>query len=249
MNDVRIFNNAEFGEVRTVTIEGEPWFVGRDVAVVLGYAKPETALRNRVKERDTLKQGISDANGHKQQMIMINEAGLYSLVFGSKLESAERFSDWVLHEVLPSIRKTGGYSLPDTTDGKIALLAQGHVELREKIETVDREVNEVKDGFEKFKEDCPMFPVELERISNAVKKKGVECLGGKDSNAYRDGSIRRSVFYDIYGQIHRNFAVTSYKEIARKHIEDVLGVVSLYILPVILRERVSDANSQQALEL
>lgn len=109
MNELKIFDNEEFGEIRTININGEPWFVGRDVANALGYKKPENAIASNVDSEDTLKQGILTAGG-KQQMTIINESGLYSLIFSSKLESAKRFKHWVTSEVLPSIRKTGGYA-------------------------------------------------------------------------------------------------------------------------------------------
>lgn len=114
MNELTVFNNPEFGEIRTVTINGEPWFVGRDIAVSLGYSKPQNAIRDNVDEDDTRKQGIMDAIGREQQMLVINESGMYSLIFGSKLDSAKRFKRWVTSEVLPSIRKNGTYLIDNT---------------------------------------------------------------------------------------------------------------------------------------
>ena len=110
MNGLQIFNNPEFGQVRTLTIEGEPWFVGKDVAVALGYESPRAAVSKRVDPED---KGVSEMEtpSGKQQMTIINESGLYALIFGSKLESAKRFKHWVTHEVLPAIRKTGAYSM------------------------------------------------------------------------------------------------------------------------------------------
>ena len=126
MNELQIFNSEEFGDIRTATIENEPWFVGKDVATALGYAKPLNALSAHVEKDDSLKQGITDSLGREQETIFINESGLYALIFGSKLESAKRFKHWVTSEVLPAIRKTGSYQKPMTTDQKIQLLAQGN---------------------------------------------------------------------------------------------------------------------------
>lgn len=109
MDELKIFENPEFGTVRTVTIDNEPWFVGNDVAKALGYAKPYDAIKTNVNGEDTIITGISDANNHTQQMIVINESGLYDLVFESRLSTAKRFRHWVTSEVLPSIRKHGGY--------------------------------------------------------------------------------------------------------------------------------------------
>ena len=114
MNELQVFTNPEFGQVRTVTIEEEPWFVGKDVAVALGYENHRKALSDHVDPEDKL-QGdgvtIRDPMGREQHPTVINESGLYALIFGSKLESAKRFKHWVTHEVLPAIRKTGSYSI------------------------------------------------------------------------------------------------------------------------------------------
>lgn len=109
MNEMQIFSNKDFGEVRTVMIDGEPWFVGSDVARALGYKKPTDAVTNNVEKDDSRYFGITDSLGREQQTIVINEAGMYSLVFGSHLESAKRFKHWVTSEVIPNLRKNGGY--------------------------------------------------------------------------------------------------------------------------------------------
>lgn len=113
---VTVFNNEEFGDVRTIMIDNEPWFVGRDVASALGYAKPLNALSTHIEKDDSLKQGITDSLGRNQETILINESGLYSLIFGSKLESAIKFKNWVTKEVLPCIRKNGIYATDNVID-------------------------------------------------------------------------------------------------------------------------------------
>lgn len=119
MNDLQIFNHPDFGEVRTVTINDEPWFVGKVVAQVLGYAKTENALAAHVDGDDTLKQGITDSLGRIQNTTLINESGLYSLVLSSKLPGAKEFKRWVTSEILPSIRKHGAYMTPETLQAAI----------------------------------------------------------------------------------------------------------------------------------
>lgn len=113
---VTVFNNEEFGDVRTIMIDNEPWFVGRDVAIALGYAKPLNALSTHVEKDDSLKRGIADSLGRNQETILINESGVYSLIFGSKLESAIKFKNWVTKEVLPCIRKNGIYATDNVID-------------------------------------------------------------------------------------------------------------------------------------
>lgn len=113
MNNLQIFNNEEFGCVRTMTIDGEPYFVGKDVADILGYADPNKALAMHVDDDDKLNDKTASSLGQRGGWL-INESGLYSLVLSSKLPSAKRFKRWVTSEVLPSIRKTGSYELPRT---------------------------------------------------------------------------------------------------------------------------------------
>lgn len=111
MNQLKIFNNEEFSKIRTVTIDNEPWFVGKDVADNLGYQNGSRDINRHVSEDDRIKDMIFDGNQNKET-ILINESGLYALIFGSKLESAKRFKHWVTSEVLPALRKTGSYEMP-----------------------------------------------------------------------------------------------------------------------------------------
>lgn len=113
MNEITVFNNENFGEVRTVRIDDEPWFVGRDVAKILGYANPNDALAKHVDEED---RGLAkcDTLGGIQEMMIVNESGLYSLILSSKLDGAKKFKRWVTSEVIPQIRKTGSYHAPKT---------------------------------------------------------------------------------------------------------------------------------------
>lgn len=109
MNDLMIFKNEEFGEIRSFEINNEPWFVGKDVAESLIYKEPHKAIVNHIDEDDRIKYPIVDELGRKQETWLINESGLYSLIMSSKLPNAKKFKKWVTSEVLPSIRKTGGY--------------------------------------------------------------------------------------------------------------------------------------------
>lgn len=131
------FANEEFGNIRVLDIDGEPWFVGKDVATALGYAKPRNALAEHVDADDAQKQGVMDSLGRKQETILISESGLYSLVLSSKLEGAKKFKKWVTSEVLPSIRKTGQYVAP-TAPVKSAEEMQF---MRDKLEKERREVD------------------------------------------------------------------------------------------------------------
>lgn len=111
MNDLAIFENPEFGHIRGLKIEGEPWFVGKDIAAALGYSDTAQAIRKHIDDED---KGVVESTtpGGKQNITIINESGLYSLMLKSKLPGAKKFKRWVTSEVLPSIRKTGAYSVP-----------------------------------------------------------------------------------------------------------------------------------------
>lgn len=117
--NIKIFNNAEFGEIRVMLIDNDPWFVGKDIAVALGYKDTVNALKAHVDEQDKRGWRITTPSG-EQQATIINESGLYSLIFSSKLESAQRFKHWVTHEVLPSIRKHGMYMTDNLLETAIA---------------------------------------------------------------------------------------------------------------------------------
>ena len=141
MNELKIFNNPDFGEVRTMSIDGEPWFVGKDVAAILGYAKPLNALATHIDEDDSLKQGLIDSMGREQNAIFINESGLYSLVLSSKLPTAKAFKRWITHDVIPSIRKNGGYIAGQESMTAEELMAKALLVAKKTIEEKEAELS------------------------------------------------------------------------------------------------------------
>lgn len=238
MNELQIFNSEEFGEIRTVTIDNEPWFVGIDVAKSLGYANPKNAVPKHVSEEDKLGTQIEYA-GQRREVTVINESGLYALIFGSKLESAKRFKRWVTSEVLPAIRKTGSYQKPMTIAEQIQLLAQGNVELEEKIEAVN-------DDLQEFKKDMPLLALECQKITKAKNQKVVPMLGGKDAPAYKDNSLRQLVYSDIDAQLRREFGVNTYKAIKRNQCDVAIKIINEYELPMYLKDRIDTENAQES---
>jgi prophage antirepressor-like protein len=232
--ELQIFSNSEFGEIRTITKDNEPMFCLADVCKAL-----EISNVGNVKQRLSEK-GIHTADtltkGGMQKMTFISEANLYKTIFQSRKESAERFTEWVTSEVLPSIRKTGSYSKPLTTSEQIRLLAQGNTELTERVDKVEDKIISIE-------EETPLYGCEIEEVQKHVRKKGIEVLGGKDSNAYKDGGIRGSVYSDIYKQLKREFGcVATYKSIKRKYLADVHEFIDTYLLPIALAEVVHDTN-------
>lgn len=236
MDNLQIFSNSEFGEIRTALVNDEPMFCLADVCKALELTQP-----SKVKERLNSK-GVNIiptlTKGGEQKLLYINESNLYKTIFQSRKESAERFTDWVTGEVLPSIRKTGSYSMPKTTGGQIQLLAQGYTEL-------EQAVNSIKEDMTELKDNTPLYGCEIDEVKQHVNRKGVIVLGGKDSEAYKDGSIRSSVYSDIYKQLKREFGcVTTYKSIRRKYIDNVHKFIDDYALPMALAEQVKEANAQ-----
>lgn len=244
MNEIQIFNSPEFGEIRTVIIDGEPWFVGRDIANALGYVKPQNAVRNNVDKEDARIESTL-TNGGAQNTLVVNESGLYSLIFGSKLESAKKFKKWVTSEVLPSIRKTGSYGnqLPKNPMELLEL----HYEA---IRHVDTKVDALAEDLEQFKQELPLFGIDEDKIVTAVRRKGTECLGGKDSNAYSDKSIHNKVFRDIYRELKHQFGITgTYKQIKRNQCDMAVQIVEKYNLPIFLADQINDCNAQISMEV
>ena len=142
MQELQIFKNEEFGEVRTVTIDNEPWFVGKDIAEALGYSDTNKAVAMHVENEDKKLNDKTSPSFGQRGATLINESGLYALIFGSKLESAKRFKHWVTSEVLPAIRKTGGYQM-QAPQGK-ELLALAVLEAQKTIEEQTAQIEEMK---------------------------------------------------------------------------------------------------------
>lgn len=162
MNDLQIFSNSEFGNIRTVTVNGEPWFVGKDIAEALGYGKGKSlnnAVASHVDDED---KGVTEmmTPGGKQNLIIINESGLYSLILSSKLPNAKKFKRWVTSEVLPAIRKTGhyealGYAPKATSVGEVVNL------IKITRQTMKEQGASPSDIAKAVKEICEQFGVNL----------------------------------------------------------------------------------------
>lgn len=140
MNEVQLFN-FENHEVRSLLISNEPWFVGKDVADVLGYADTNQAIRKHVDNEDRLTRRF-DGTGQSRDMTIINESGLYSLVLSSKLPSAKKFKRWVTSEVLPALRKTGQYQVKELSGSE--LMAKALIEAQSVLAAKDKQIEEMK---------------------------------------------------------------------------------------------------------
>ena len=240
LNELQIFNSNEFGQIRTVQLNNETYFVGKDIADNLGYQNGSRDINRHVDEEDRHKVMLFDGNQDKETII-INESGLYSLILSSKMPNAKKFKHWVTSEVLPSIRKTGAYQIPQTTAGQIQLLAQGHMDLLGKIEAVEKDFNN-------FKQEMPLLAIECQQIIEVKNRRVVDLLGGKKSNAYKDASLRGKVYKDLEKQLRREFDVTSYKAIHRSQTSKAIEIIKAYTLPYCLQGAVDGTNAQMDLE-
>lgn len=235
MNDLQIFNNEEFGEVRTVLVNNEPMFCLIDICKALEMSNP-TMVAQRSDDDERTKLDL----GRQGETNFITESGLYAVILRSDKPNAKKFRKWVTAEVLPSIRKTGSYGMPKTTGGQIQLLAQGYTELEQKV-------NDIKDDVSELKENVPLYSCDIDEIQQHVKRRVVNILGGKQSEAYRDNSIRHKTFSDIWTQLKREYGcVSTYKSIKRKYIDDVHEFIDCHVVPKYLDELIHDANAQQS---
>ncbi len=238
MEHLKVFENREFGEVRTVVVNDEPMFCLSDVCRALGIANVGN-VKNRLSSKgicsmDTL------TNGGTQTLLYINESNLYKTIFQSRKESAERFTEWVTSEVLPSIRKTGGYSKTLTTAEQIQLLARGSTELGQRVDEVEKRVNT-------FETELPLLAVDCDRITNAVRARGTYFLGGVNSNAYHDKSLRQRTYSDIHREVKRQFGVSTYKAIRRNQCDKAVSFIQNYEIPFVLQDEIKDCNAQMVI--
>ena len=211
MNELQIFNSEEFGEIRTVTIDGEPWFVGKDVAEALKYNEPHKAVQRHVEEDDRMKHPVTDSSGRVQDTWLISESGLYALIFGSKLDSAKRFKHWVTSEVLPAIRKTGSYQMQNLSSEMKAILMHD-----EKLVKIDQRVTSLENtmtidyGQQKVLGDC-------------VNRVVLEFLGGKNSEAYRE--IGKKVFSECNRDLKNYFHVNARNNVPKKRFDEAVKYI------------------------
>lgn len=166
MNDLQIFKSEQFGEIRTVEIGGEPWFVGKDIADKLGYSNPRDAIYKHVDPEDKGASRFATTSG-EQEMTIINESGLYSLVLSSKLPTAKQFKRWVTSEVIPSIRKHGGYIHGQETMTDAELLAKALLVANRQIEERQKRIDALE---EKAKLDAPkvLFASAVETAKTSI---------------------------------------------------------------------------------
>lgn len=228
MNELKVFVNEEFGCVRTVIVNGEPYFVGKDVATVLGYAKPTDAIRKHIDDED---RGISkmETPSGVQEMVIINESGLYSLIFESKLDSAKKFKHWITSEVLPALRKTGSYQMRLLSPEEMMRVQLGMIDgHEERISKLENTMN-IDYGQQR-------------QIEKEVAKSVIEALGGKEAPAYSE--IGKKVFAECNRDVKDYFHVNSRNNIPRLRFEDAVEYIQNWQPCNNTRIAIRDCNAQ-----
>lgn len=252
MNELQIFENEEFGEIRTVTINNEPWFVGKDVATALGYKNTKDAIISHVDDEDkrviqrseiaTLENHIPEdvlpmnfvsAEIPNRGLTTINESGLYALIFGSKLETAKKFKHWVTSEVLPSLRKTGSYEMKNYSPEMKAILMHD-----EKIVKIDGRVTDLENNM-------VIDYGQQQTLKNEVNKVVVNALGGKESNAYKE--VSKKVFSEINHDIQEKFTVNSRNNVPKKRFDEAIAFIKSWSPSQGTKWMINGCNAQMSL--
>lgn len=210
MNEIFNFHGQE---VRTLTIDDEPWFVGKDVADILGYQNGSRDINRHVDDED--RQNYQNGTFGNRGVTVINESGLYSLILSSKLPQAKEFKRWVTSEVLPAIRKQGGFIREDLDEDAFIALFTGQKKLREQQATMLEDIDYLKS-------EQPIHPSYAQSLLKKRKARVVACLGGIDSPAYADKTFAQSVFRQAEIDFKDHFNISRYDLLPKKFAEAAL---------------------------
>lgn len=226
--------------VTTITIENELYFVGSEIANILGYTNTSKALLDHTDEEDRKTLSYKDYNesllslwktGDFTNKVLINESGLYSLILSSKLPSAKKFKRWVTKEVLPTIRKTGGYQQrPLTIQEQIKLLAKSDDQVNERLESIEQRMGLPGNMAHEF--------------TQRRNKKIIQVLGGKDSNAYQDKQLRSRTYRAMFAAYKNVFMQDRYNDVPLKRFDEVVQFVGNWFPPYELQSEIQATNAQ-----
>lgn len=230
----------EGNEIQTIMFDNEPYFVGTEITAILGYSNSTKAIKDHVDEEDckTLSYGafneslkaLWQGNDYSNK-VLINESGLYSLILSSKLPSAKRFKRWVTKEVLPTIRKTGGYQQrPLTIQEQIKLLAQSDNQVNERLENIEQRMGLPGNMAHEF--------------TQRRNKKIIQVLGGKDSNAYQDKQSRSRTYRAMFAAYKNVFMQDRYNDVPLKRFDEVVKFVGNWFPPYELQSEIQATNAQ-----
>ncbi|QBX24844.1 antirepressor protein [Streptococcus phage Javan214] len=220
-----------------MTINGEPYFVGKDVAEVLGYAKARNAIANHVDDEDKKDAPIQGDLGGTQMMTIINESGLYSLILSSKLPQAKEFKRWVTSEVLPAIRRQGAYINKNLSEDAFINLFQNQKAIKLEQASMKRDIDYLK-------EEQPIHPSHLANLEKKRKKRVVALLGGITAGAYLDKDFSRKVFWEAGKDFKEHFKIGRYDMLPRKDEEEAFAYWSTWEPSTNTKMKIRQLNSQ-----
>ncbi|HGO3382856.1 TPA: BRO family protein, partial [Staphylococcus aureus] len=201
--------------VRTLEVDGEPYFIGKDVADILGYANGRDALSKHVDAEDKLTSQIATA-GQNRNVTIINESGLYSLIFSSKLENAKRFKRWVTSEVLPTLRKTGAYQVPSDPMQALRLMFEA-------TEETKQEIKNVKDDVIDLKENQKLDAGDYNFLTRTINQRVAHI---QKLHAITNQKQRSELFRDINSEVKKMTGASSRTNVRQKHFDDVIEMIA-----------------------
>ncbi|WP_436829410.1 ORF6C domain-containing protein [Streptococcus dysgalactiae] len=247
MNEIFNFNGQK---VRTLTINNEPYFVGKDVADVLGYERPTKAIQDHIDDEDKDVVPIQDSIGRKQNAPIINESGVYDLIFVAAKQStnpeikekAQKFKRWVTSKVLPQIRKQGAYVPENLSDEAFIALFTGQKKLKQKQLELAQDVDYLKN-------EQPIHPSFAQALLKKRKSRAVMWLGGMDSPAYSDKVFAQSVFREAEMDFKAHFNVSRYDMLPKKFEEAALSYWMTWEPSTNTKMKIADLNRSSQLYL
>ncbi|HDZ3290486.1 TPA: ORF6C domain-containing protein [Staphylococcus aureus] len=214
MQALQTFNFEEL-PVRTLEVDGEPYFIGKDVADILGYANGRDALSKHVDAEDKLTSQIATA-GQNRNVTIINESGLYSLIFSSKLENAKQFKRWVTSEVLPTLRKTGAYQVPSDPMQALRLMFEA-------TEQTKQEIKNVKDDVIDLKENQKLDAGDYNFLTRTINQRVAHI---QRLHAITNQKQRSELFRDINSEVKKMTGASSRTNVRQKHFDDVIEMIA-----------------------
>lgn len=232
MSELKIFN-FESNVVRTLTINEEPWFIAKDICDVLEVGNPSQAL-SRLDDDEKNTIILNEGIGNPQKSI-VNEFGLYTLIFSSRKPEAKEFKRWVTHEVLPSIRKTGSYQAPMSQEDIMIATLENQKEIKQRLNNVTSDV-------EGLKKEIDLSRLQKSKLSQLVKKNVMAAIGGKKSNAYP--SLYRVAISEHWKEIKNYFEVASYEEIPKLRFEEAMEIADMWNPSMELAVEIKRLNNQ-----
>ncbi|EJD8516383.1 TPA: ORF6C domain-containing protein [Staphylococcus pseudintermedius] len=215
MQNLQTFNFEDL-PVRTLTVDDEPYFVGNDVAQILGYEDYRGAINKKVDSEDKLRSQIDHA-GQKRSVTLINESGSYSLIFSSKLDSAKRFKRWVTSEVLPTIRKTGTYQVPSDPMQALELMFEATKQTKEEIESVKADVIDLKDN---QKLDAGEYGLVTKTIHQRVAY--IRQIHGLPNTK----EVNKPLYKNINNDVNTMAGIKTRTQLRQKHFNDVMEIIT-----------------------